>query len=140
MATDILEVLGVRPVTSDDKPKPAMFANPFSFNGRIRRAEYGLSIVFYLIMYVQMMGFIIGPYARYEYEGRNPVGFLIVAVPVLWFIWAQGAKRCHDLGNSGWYQLIPLYGLWMLFQNGQKGPNEYGENPKGEKSDTELSF
>lgn len=137
MATDILEILGVRPATSDDKPKPAMFENPFSFNGRIRRAEYGISFILYGVMYAQMLGFIISPF---RYERSNPVGFLIVAIPVLWFLWAQGAKRCHDLGHSGWYQLIPLYFLWLLFQNGQAGPNEYGENPKGEKSDTELSF
>ena len=32
-----------------------MFKNPFSFNGRIRRAEYGISLIIYLIFLVLIM-------------------------------------------------------------------------------------
>jgi uncharacterized membrane protein YhaH (DUF805 family) len=136
MANDILEALGITPATSDNKPGPAMFESPFSFNGRIRRTEFGISLLLYMVMYLQMIGFVINRHPR----DNNAGAFLLLAIPALWFLWAQGAKRCHDLGNSGWYQLIPFYGLWLLFQNSKPGTNEYGENPKGEKSDAELSF
>ncbi|MCF8274947.1 MAG: DUF805 domain-containing protein [Flavobacteriaceae bacterium] len=102
-----------------------MFKNPFSFEGRIRRTEYGLSILIYTIAYITTIG-IIGAIGG---EEAIPVLFIIL-IPMLWFIWAQGAKRCHDLGNSGFWQLIPFYGLWLLFQEGQRGRNEYGEDPK----------
>ena len=95
-----------------------MFKNPFSFDGRIRRTEYGLSVLIYSFTYGIILT-LAGGLA------------LILMIPMLWFLWAQGAKRCHDVGNSGWWQIIPLYGLWLLFQDGQPGSNNYGENPKG---------
>lgn len=100
-----------------------MFQNPFSFDGRIRRTEYGVSFIIYVVVAVIVNAII---------ESSRDAAILGLAyIPMLWFIWSQGARRCHDLGNSGWWQLIPFYGLWMLFQDGQPGPNQYGENPKG---------
>lgn len=104
--------------------KPGMFRAAFSFEGRIRRMEHGLSIIiwyFYIIIIMNGIAITTGA----------PVLNLILLIPGLWFLWAQSAKRCHDLGNSGWYQLIPFYALWMLFSEGKIGYNEYGANPKG---------
>jgi uncharacterized membrane protein YhaH (DUF805 family) len=104
-----------------------MFKNPFSFEGRIRRTEYGLSFIFYAIA-AGIINVIVE-------ESRGDAVILGLAyIPMLWFLWAQGAKRCHDVGNSGWWQLIPFYVFWLLFQDGQPGPNQYGENPKGIQS------
>lgn len=110
-----------------------MFKAPFSFEGRIRRTEYGLSYLIYLAF-----SFPFNIYLRTSensYEGPSGtvlVIFFILLIPFLWFLLAQGAKRCHDRGNSGWFQLIPFYGLWMLFADSDHGPNEYGPNPKGQ--------
>lgn len=101
-----------------------MFKNPFSFEGRIRRSEYGLSFLIYAILTA-----IISTIVE---ESNGDAEFLIIAyIPLLWFEIAQAAKRCHDVGNNGWWQLIPFYGLWLLFEDGQIGSNKYGENPKG---------
>ena len=102
------------------RDKTVMFANSFSFSGRIRRLEYGISLIAYYILYLILNAFAID----------TPI-FGLGYIPLLWFLWAQGAKRCHDLGNNGWYQIIPFYALWMLFQDGQPGLNKYGFNPKG---------
>jgi len=136
MANDILQILCIKPVSQLEEEKPAMFENPFSFNGRIRRKEYAISVTFYLAAYFHMLGYLRSPFEQLN----SPAVALVVAIPALWFLWAQGAKRSHDLGNSGWYQLIPFYIFWLLFQDGQPGSNEYGLNPKGDKSDMELSF
>src|SRR5690554_1320169 len=101
-----------------------MFKNPFSFEGRIRRTEYGISIIIYTIC-VTILNAIVGA------SNGDPAILLFAYIPLLWFLWAQGAKRCHDVGNSGWWQLIPFYALWLIFQDGQPGVNQYGENPKG---------
>ena len=87
-----------------------MFKNVFSLNGRIRRTEYGLSVLISFVISLFTFGF-----------------GAIITIP---FIILQGAKRCHDLGNSGWWQLIPFYSIFLLFQEGEKGSNQYGENPK----------
>ena len=100
-----------------------MFKNPFSFEGRIRRTEYGLSVIIYAILAVIING--IGQ------AGDGAAIILFAYIPLLWFIWAQGAKRCHDRGNSGWYQIIPFYNFWMMFADSDNGINEYGPNPKG---------
>jgi len=101
-----------------------MFENSFSFDGRIRRTEFGISMIIYGILAVILNLIIAG--------SNGDAAFLGVAyIPMLWFLWAQGAKRCHDLDNNGWWQIIPFYGLWLLFQDGEPGQNQYGANPKG---------
>jgi uncharacterized membrane protein YhaH (DUF805 family) len=108
-----------------------MFKKPFSFEGRIRRLEYGLSALFGTILFYVLAGIIgFGAAAAGASEDTIIIPMLIIYIPFLWFMWAQGAKRCHDLGNSGWFQLIPFYSLWMLFKDGEYGENNYGVNPK----------
>ena len=100
-----------------------MFKNSFSFDGRIRRTEFGISSLIFATL-LTAIAFIA------EADSSNqPIRILII--PLYWFFWAQGAKRCHDLGNNGWWQIIPFYGLWLLFQDGELGQNQYGDNPKG---------
>ncbi|WP_303317424.1 DUF805 domain-containing protein [Flavivirga abyssicola] len=103
-----------------------MFKNIFSFKGRIRRTEFGISYIIYSIFAAIVNGI------AETLEGNiGIIIILIVLIPMLWFLWAQAAKRCHDRGNSGWYQIIPFYVLWMLFADSDYGPNKYGDNPKG---------
>lgn len=109
-----------------------MFKAPFSFDGRIRRTEYGLSALiyaFYAVILQAFIGSLVSSGSNSDISGLM-VFYLILLIPGLIFFWAQGAKRCHDIGNSGWWQLIPLYGFWLLFQDGEAGLNQYGPNPK----------
>jgi uncharacterized membrane protein YhaH (DUF805 family) len=105
-----------------------MFENAFSFDGRIRRTEYGISVIIYAVIAV-----VINLIAE---ANRDASFVLLVYIPALWFLLAQASKRCHDVGNSGWWQLIPLYGFWLLFQEGELGQNQYGNNPKGNQQNT----
>lgn len=102
-----------------------MFKNPFSFEGRIRRTEYGLSLIIATAGRV-LISFILSGVSRDAVFIVN----LIFQAPLLWFIWAQGAKRCHDVNMSGWYQAIPIFPLYMIFASGDEENNKYGENPK----------
>ncbi|GAB3510720.1 DUF805 domain-containing protein [Emticicia fontis] len=99
-----------------------MFKAAFSFQGRIRRAEFGLTVMINVFSILIIFAFI---------GASNSLWFLLGYFPVAWLTIAQGVKRCHDLDRNGWYQLIPFYFFWMLFQDGDRGDNQYGLNPKG---------
>ena len=105
-----------------------MFKNPFSFEGRIRRTEYGLSYIMFIV-FSFIAGALIGAFT--SNKDILSILFLLMGIPGYWFLIAQGAKRCHDRGNTGWFQLIPFYGFWMLFAESEIGANQYGSNPKG---------
>ena len=107
-----------------------MFKAPFSFDGRIRRTEFGLTFIINVVANFIFRLIVVGMTQGSSIGGAE-ILFLIFFIPLLWFGWAQGAKRCHDLGNSGWWQLIPFYAFWLLFADGQHGSNQYGDNPKG---------
>jgi uncharacterized membrane protein YhaH (DUF805 family) len=113
-----------------------MFKTPFSYEGRIRRLEYGLSYLIYFAGLV-IAGGLLGALNLSQDENAGLLLMVLFYIPAFWFMTSQAAKRCHDLGNSGWYQIIPFYVLWMLFQDGDKGRNEYGENPKTGKNSTD---
>ena len=103
-----------------------MFKRPFSFNGRIRRTEYCLSFIIFMIWY----GVIIAMMETPEPSLEASLFVLISFIPMIWFLCAQNAKRCHDRGNSGWYQIIPFYEFVLMFGGSDEGSNEYGDNPK----------
>lgn len=102
-----------------------MFKAPFSFTGRIRRSEYGISFI------LSWLAFFIAIAIGAAFDS----GFVLFAlyVPILWFYWAQGCKHCHDRGNSGVFQIIPFYYFWMIFADSEPGANQYGPNPKENK-------
>lgn len=105
-----------------------MFKSPFSFDGRIRRLEYGLTWIIYTVVYVMIIG--ISAAAGGAEGGGIGVIALFLFLPLIWFAIAQNTKRCHDIGRSGWWQLIPFYGFVLLFEDGDRQKNEYGSNPK----------
>jgi len=115
----------VSPSSQVGTGKKKMFQHPFSFSGRIRRLEYGLSYLIYFIFCFPM---------NVMEEDQIGAGvaaiWIILVISMLWFLYAQGAKRCHDLGHNGWWQIIPFYFFWMLFAEGDYYSNEYGDNPK----------
>ena len=106
-----------------------MFKNPFSFDGRIRRLEYGISFIIYYSLYLT---------CRAVMTPDNPLVAImsfVFLIPAMWFFFAQGAKRCHDIGRNGWWQIIPFYFLVMIFTDGDRYENEYGFNPKYPESE-----
>lgn len=103
-----------------------MFKRPFSFKGRIRRMEFGLSCIIYFVWNI-----IIGVMMSFPEPSLASCLFVLISfIPMTWFLWAQAAKRCHDRGISGWFQLIPFFYLVLLFGKGEPGPNRYGDSPK----------
>ena len=94
------------------------------FNGRARRKEYWMFLLFHIILIYGLM-FLASQYpsAIYVYV----VYVLGTFLPAL----AVSVRRMHDVGKSGWYILIPIYNLILHCTDGEEGKNEYGNNPKG---------
>ena len=122
-----------RLVLTNKTVKHKMFSKAFFYKGRIRRIEYGLTQLFYLL-YFFSMGVIVDCHMHFMFR----IIWFFLFIPMLWMLFAQGAKRCHDLGHKGWWQLVPFYIFWMLFKNGELGDNKYGPNPKGKKEVVDL--
>jgi hypothetical protein len=113
-----------------------MFKAPFSFEGRIRRLEYGLTIIIATAanFIAQVISLILAGQKYYF------IPYLFFLPFYVWFVWAQGAKRCHDVGNSGWYQLIPFYPIYLIFGEGDYGSNQYGKDPKNINAPSEYDM
>ena len=101
-----------------------MFFKVFSFKGRIRRTEYGLSYIIFIIVF----GLLLSWFEEANIEGEG----IILIIPLFWFIITANVKRCHDMNLSGWMSIIPIFNpLVLIFGSGQSGDNDYGPNPKG---------
>ena len=109
-----------------------MFKHLFSFKGRMSRGEYWVSAIVTPI--VTVIFFLLLTNLAFDPEGLLTTLWMVAFfVAAIWYELAENTRRCHDLGRSGWWQLIPFYGVWMLFAAGQKGPNQYGPDPKSEE-------
>ena len=117
----------VSPITNpqSNTASPTGLARLFSFKGRIRRMEYCLTYLIFMLYCLPM-----NVLEEDEISGGFALIWLLLYIPMIWILLAQGAKRCHDRGNSGWYQIIPFYYFVMWFGDGERHRNQYGEAPK----------
>ena len=104
--------------------KKVVLENYANFNGRARRAEYWWFTLANIIVSVvfQVIDSVIGMAILGTIYG------LAVLVPGI----AVAIRRMHDVGKSGWFILIPIYNLILACTEGDKGPNEYGPDPKNQ--------
>lgn len=112
--------------------------NYANFDGRARRQEYWMFVLFNLIFVfaiAMLSGVLAALFNAPGFMGLYVIYLLGVFIPSL----AVAVRRLHDTGKSGWFYLvglIPLIGgiwLFVLFvTEGDKGPNEYGPDPKSE--------
>ena len=107
-----------------------MFKNIFSYKGRIRRTEYGLSLIIYYGA-TFLIGYVLGLAGLTDGATYGLEILYISIIPVIYWYIVQVIKRCHDRGASGWWMFVPFYGLWLLFADSIAGENQYGPNPKG---------
>ncbi|AXG70094.1 inner membrane protein YhaI [Kordia sp. SMS9] len=114
-----------------------------NFEGRARRKEYWMFILFNLIIQIGF-GVAIGIFGAISPFLIYIPGLVMLAYALYVFIpnLAVLVRRLHDTGNSGWMLLvafIPLIGgIWLLVllcTEGQYGPNQYGPDPKAEFND-----
>jgi len=94
------------------------------FNGRARRKEYWMFVLFNLI-FSMVWGFICG-FAGFPEMAQ--LYTLAIIIPTI----AVGVRRMHDVGKSGWFILIPVYSFILAVSKGDEVENKYGQDPKAE--------
>ena len=105
------------------------------FNGRARRKEYWMFLLFNMIFAYVAAGidYVLGTSSDGSFFGVF-YGLYILGtfIPNI----AASVRRLHDIGKSGWMYfivLIPLVGaIWLLVlfaTDSQVGSNKWGENP-----------
>ena len=99
------------------------------FNGRARRKEYWMFVLFNFIVYLILT--VIGLILRVPFI--STIYSLAVFLPGL----AVTIRRLHDIGKSGvWFLIgfIPIVGpIWLIVltcMDSTAGDNEFGPNPK----------
>jgi uncharacterized membrane protein YhaH (DUF805 family) len=107
----------------------AVLKNYVGFNGRARRTEFWMFVLFNAIIAIvlQIIGLAL----------KNQILLYLYDLAVLLPSLAVGARRLHDTDKSGWWQLIgliPVVGWIVLIvffaTAGQPGNNQYGPDPK----------
>ena len=112
------------------------FNNFSNFNGRARRKEYWMYLLFNLIF--ALVAIILDNVFGLAFESIG-YGVIYLLYSLITFIpsLSVSVRRLHDKSKSGWYLLlaiIPIIGgivlLFILAADGDPGENEYGINPK----------
>lgn len=117
--------------------------NYANFEGRARRQEYWMFVLFNILIQIGLL-ILIGIFGAISESLMFLPAILLVVYALGVFIPALAVlvRRLHDTGNSGWMyfiSLIPLIGgIWLLVlmcTEGQVGPNQYGPDPKAAYTD-----
>ncbi len=106
--------------------KKVVFENYANFSGRARRQEYWMFFLVNIIISF-VLGFVTGLISPSLVIIAN-IYSLAVLLPGI----AVGVRRMHDVGKSGWFIIIPFYNLYLCCIEGEKGPNQYGADPKNQ--------
>ncbi|MBP1225833.1 DUF805 domain-containing protein [Flavobacterium sp. 1355] len=123
--------------------KKVVFENYANFKGRARRSEYwyfalanGLISILLVVIGV-IIGSVFGDALTGGIIGYVLFGLYALAtlLPGLGVV----VRRLHDVGKSGWFYLVAFIpfigGIWILIlfcTEGNRGPNQYGPDPKNE--------
>ena len=115
------------------------------FSGRSRRKEYWMFVLFIFLVSVAlsviltMLGMSAGDEGSlFGVGGAMLIVLLLFAVAVIIPSIAVTVRRFHDQDKSGWFYLLnfipylgPIIVLVFMCLEGTKGPNRFGEDPKG---------
>ena len=97
-----------------------------TFQGRARRKEYWMFILISLLLGIGagILDLAVFNGEKEVFSGLLRLGLFLPGLAAI-------VRRMHDVDKSGWFCLIPIYNLILACTEGTKGPNRFGEDPKG---------
>lgn len=118
----------------------------FAFQGRAGRSEFWFYMLFYVIILVVLNVLAVMLGGTNEDGVRTP-NFVIQAIALLVQLGlllptlGVGVRRLHDTNRSGWWiliSLVPFVGgiilLVFYIMDSTPGPNQFGPNPRDERT------
>lgn len=123
-----------------------------NFQGRARRSEFWWYFLVYVVLLVVLESVFVLPELTASMEaaatdptaattpttGPGMIILWVVNLALLLPTLAVQARRLHDTGKSAWLLLLNLgcgigsiILLFLLIPEGTRGPNQFGEDPKG---------
>ncbi len=119
--------------------------NYANFEGRARRQEYWMFVLFQILI---LVGLSLFSGLVEEIMDLDILGILLLiyfgGTLIPWL--ALNVRRLHDIGKSGTYffiNFVPIIGrIWyivLVASNGDYGPNKYGLDPKVEYFEDEIN-
>jgi len=111
--------------------KKTVLENYANFNGRARRKEYWMFILSNVLVFFAFVILNLIPFLGIIFLILFPIFVLGIMIPSI----AVAIRRMHDVGKSGWFVLVPFYRIILLATEGDKGPNQYGADPKNQLED-----
>jgi uncharacterized membrane protein YhaH (DUF805 family) len=106
-----------------------MFKSPFSFQGRIRRKEYLITVfLFFIVTITKNLIYELVEGGTLSLGAKNVA--MIMHIVFFFVFLAAGIKRCHDTNRTGLYIIIPFYFIYLMFAAPYNGISKYGGNPR----------
>jgi uncharacterized membrane protein YhaH (DUF805 family) len=79
----------------------------FSFQGRLNRKPYWMTVVAVTVASIIVLLFILVIIREHlEVVGLMILVFIILYIPLIWIVLALAAKRLHDRDKSAWWLLV----------------------------------
>ncbi len=80
----------------------------FSFQGRLNRKPYWITVIATMVIIIVLLLFalILIREHRFEFAGLTLALLVILYIPLIWIGLAIGAKRLHDRDKSAWWLLV----------------------------------
>ncbi|MCT7956222.1 DUF805 domain-containing protein [Laspinema palackyanum] len=98
------------------------------FNGRARRKEYWMFVLFNFIVgfLLAIIEEVLGGITNTDQSVLTAIYQLAVFIPTI----AVSVRRMHDTNHSGWWLIVPIANFIFTLEDGTPGVNEYGLDPK----------
>lgn len=100
----------------------------FVFEGRARRKEYWMFVLFNLIISFALafLGGLVAAMGLSIVFWVSTLYNIFILIPSI----SVGVRRIHDTNHSGWFILVPFFNLFLFCIEGDKGDNPFGPDPK----------
>lgn len=111
-----------------DTPAPSWSERMFSVSHRVTRRDFILVLALVFLIRVASISVLFGPLAAFG------LGLYVISLILLLI---TAGKRARDMGYNQWWGVLSVFIVFgvviLVFGAGDKGPNQFGPDPRRTK-------